>query len=239
MVSTDFSISGLALLISATVRSSNGRASLMLDSVLLSDFSSSAIFETVSLAAATCHPSAPRPGRSTVALSRDSTYSLALKALDNLVPLGHIVVNRLEAAEDLLGVLQRRLVLQDRLVVLQIHLGHRRLQGGIAVRGRRVTRAERLQLRDGLLAEAQRAVDLAPVLYAESDTDLILHDMRIAHSANWSARLTTDADALRAAILGRVSSGLAKGQRSICQLLMQMETHDYEEGKARVSTRQL
>jgi hypothetical protein len=48
--------------------------------------------------------------------------------------------------------------------VLQVDLGSASLERGVLVHGGRVARAESLELRGGLFAEAETRVDLGPVL---------------------------------------------------------------------------
>ena len=90
--------------------------------------------------------------------------SLALERVHRLVPLGHVVVDRLELPQDLFGSLDGRLVLEGGLVVLEVDLGRAGLQGGVLVQSGRVTSAESLELGGGLFAETKTGVDLGPVL---------------------------------------------------------------------------
>jgi hypothetical protein len=48
--------------------------------------------------------------------------------------------------------------------VREVNLGRAGLEGGVLVDGRRVARAEGLELGGGLFAEAETGVDLGPVL---------------------------------------------------------------------------
>lgn len=93
-----------------------------------------------------------------------STHSLALESLNDTVPLAHIVVDRLEVAQDLLRQLNRLLVLKDRLVVGQVNGGGSSLESRVLVQGGRVSSAERLEGSEGLLVETETGVDLGPVL---------------------------------------------------------------------------
>jgi hypothetical protein len=83
---------------------------------------------------------------------------LLLERADNLVKLLDVVVDGLEVGEDLGRLLDRTLVLEDALVVVQVDLGDGRLERGILVRRRGVARAEGLELGKGLcgLAESGR-----------------------------------------------------------------------------------
>lgn len=95
----------------------------------------------------------------------EHTHSLALESINDTVPLAQIVVNRLELPQDLLGILDGRLILQQRLVVRQVNLGCRRLERRVLVDGGSVTCSESLELRSRLFTESETLVDLGPLLY--------------------------------------------------------------------------
>lgn len=93
-----------------------------------------------------------------------STHSLALESLNDTVPLAHIIVDRLEVAQDLLRQLNRLLVLKDRLVAGQVNGGGGSLESRVLIQGGRVSSTERLEGSEGLLVETETGVDLGPVL---------------------------------------------------------------------------
>ena len=105
------------------------------------------------------------------------THRLALERRHGIVPLLNVVVDRLELGQDLLGLLDGGLVLEDGLVSREVDLRGGSLEGGVSVDGGRVSGSERLEGREGLLAEAELGVDGRPVLRLVSSLRFTLCDM--------------------------------------------------------------